>query len=156
MSPSLVLWTYRIAVLLHVAAVVVWFGAVAYFLLILRPAMRMAGLERPARYALIQAVKRRLKRVVGSSIVVLIATGIYQARVRGLLGGTATASAFQRHVFYVKLALVLALVAIFLTALPLLRRVRTPALRGRLFVATHLIVLILGALAAGAGVLLSR
>ena len=45
---------------------------------------------------------------------------------------------------------------VFLTALPLLRRVRTPRTRGRLFVATHAAVLALGAIAAFIGVILSR
>jgi hypothetical protein len=48
------------------------------------------------------------------------------------------------------------LILTFLFALPLLARIRTGKIRGRLFVAIHVVVLILGALAAGAGVLLRR
>ncbi len=55
-----------------------------------------------------------------------------------------------------KMIVVMVLILIFLFALPLLARVRTGKVRGRLFVAVHVTVLILGTLAAAAGVLLSR
>lgn len=150
------LWLYRVALVAHVAAVVVWFGAVAYFLLVLRPAMRQAQLNRPARYALINAIKWRLKRVVGASIIVLIVTGLYNAHRRGLLPGETSGAEWQRHVFYAKMLVVGALVLIFLTALPTLKRVQPPRRRARLFIAVHVVVLALGLVAAGAGIMLSR
>ncbi|MHB1223578.1 MAG: hypothetical protein ACYC2G_05950 [Gemmatimonadaceae bacterium] len=148
-------WLHRLAVLGHIGAVVVWFGAVAYYLLILRPALRVAGLDRPAQYALLRAIRARLKRVVGAAVLVLVVTGLFNAWLRGLLGGTPP-SAFHARVFQVKLGLATLLILVFLTALPALQRVRTPKLRGRLFVMVHVAVLVLGALAAAAGVLLSR
>lgn len=149
-------WLHRLAVLGHIGAVVVWFGAVAYYLLILRPALRVAGLDRPAQYALLRAIRARLKRVVGAAVLVLVATGLFNAWLRGLLGGGVPPSGFHARVFQVKLGLAALLILVFLTALPALQRVRTPKLRGRLFVLVHVAVLILGVLAAAAGVLLSR
>lgn len=149
-------WVHRVSVLVHVAGVVVWMGAVAYYLLILRPAMAAAGLERRERYALLVAIKARLRRVVGASIVAIVASGLVNARLRGLLGGSVGgASPLQRRVFAWKMGAVTLLVLIFLFALPLLRRVRVGAWRGRLFNAIHVLVLILGLLAAAAGVVLA-
>jgi len=155
LSPATLAWLYRLAVLGHIGAVVVWFGAVAYYLLILRPALRASGIERKAQYALLAAVRARLQRVVGAAVVVLVGTGLYLAWLRGLLGGV-PASAHHVRLFRVKLGIATLLVLTFLTALPLLRRVRTPRRRGRLFVAVHAVVLALGAAAAAIGVALSR
>ncbi|HET7584548.1 MAG TPA: hypothetical protein VFK13_06540 [Gemmatimonadaceae bacterium] len=148
-------WAYRVAVLAHIAGVVVWMGAVAYYLLVLRPAFRMSGMERPATYPLMVAIKARLRRVVGAAIVVLVLSGLYLAHVRGLLARGASAAP-RAAVFRWKMLVVGVLVATFLTALPLLARVRRPALRGRLFVAVHVFVLTAGAVAALLGVWLSR
>jgi len=156
LSPATLAWLYRLAVLGHIGAVVVWFGAVAYYLLILRPALRASGIERKAQYALLAAVRARLQRVVGAAVVVLVGTGLYLAWLRGLLGGGVPASAHHVRLFRVKLGIATLLVLTFLTALPLLRRVRTPKRRGRLFVAVHAVVLALGAAAAAIGVALSR
>lgn len=154
MSANTLGWLLRASVLVHVAAVVVWFGAVAYFLLVLRPSMRAAGLDRKVRYALLVAIKARLRRVVGGAVVAIVVTGFANAWLSGLLTGRA--DAFHRRVFAWKLGLAGALIAIFLVALPALRRVRTGKLRGRLFVLVHVVVLVLGALAAGAGILLAH
>ena len=59
MSPIESLWLYRLAVFAHIAGVVVWMGAVSYYLLILRPALRMSGMERKASYPLLVAIKAR-------------------------------------------------------------------------------------------------
>src|SRR5690242_7906037 len=131
-------------------------GAVAYYLFILRPALRMAGMERKATYPLLSAIKSRLRRVVGVSIVVIVISGLYNAHLRGLIGSAAVADELHRRIFMWKMVIVALLILTFLFALPLLARVRTGKIRGRLFVAVHVAVLILGALAAGAGVLLSR
>jgi len=155
-SPLASLWLYRLAVFAHIGGVVVWMGAVAYYLFILRPALRMAGMERKATYPLLSAIKSRLRRVVGASIVVIVISGLYNAHVRGLLGSTGGADELHRRIFMWKMVIVALLILTFLFALPLLARVRTGKIRGRLFVAVHVAVLILGALAAGAGVLLSR
>ena len=64
-------WLYRGLVLTHLAAVVVWFGAVAYYPLILRPALRAAAADRKAKYAILAAVKARLKIVVGGAVITL-------------------------------------------------------------------------------------
>ncbi|HEX5830181.1 MAG TPA: hypothetical protein VFY16_04310 [Gemmatimonadaceae bacterium] len=156
LSPATLAWLHRLAVLGHIGAVVVWFGAVAYYLLILRPALRAAGLERRAQYALLAAIRARLRRVVGGAVVVLVITGFFNAWLRGFLGGGAQPSAFHARVFHVKLGIATLLVLTFLLALPALRRVKTPKLRGRLFVLVHVAVLMLGALAAAAGVILAR
>jgi uncharacterized membrane protein len=148
-------WLYRLAVLAHVAGVVVWMGAVAYYLFILRPALRMSGMERKASYPLLVAVKARLRRVVGTSIVVIVFSGLYNAHVRGLLA-PATRGTVRGEIFWWKMLIVVVLIVTFIVALPLLGRVRRPALRGRLFVAVHIFVLLCGLLAAAAGVLLSR
>jgi uncharacterized membrane protein len=155
-SPAALAWIHRAAVFTHLAGVVVWMGAVAYYLFILRPAMQMAGLERPARYALLVAIKTRLRLVVGVSIVAIVASGLVNAHLRGLLGGSAPASEFAQRVFRWKMVVVGLLILIFLFALPALRRVRTGALRGRLFNLTHVVVLTLGALATIGGILLAR
>jgi uncharacterized membrane protein len=156
LSPSTFAWVYRLAVFGHLAAVVVWFGAVAYYLLILRPALRRSGVERKAQYAILAEIRARLKRVVGVAVLVLVTSGLTLARLRGLLGGDAPVDPARARLFHVKLAVAALLVLVFLTALPLLRRVRTPKLRGRLFVATHVVVLALGAIAAAIGVVLGR
>lgn len=156
MSPAALQWIHRAALLAHLAGVVVWMGAVAYYLLILRPAMRTAGLERRERYALLVAIKARLRRVVGASLVVIVASGLVNARLRGLLGGDVAAPPFQRRVFAWKMVVVGLLVLIFLFALPVLARIRTGAVRGRLFNAVHVVVLLLGLLAAAGGILLSQ
>lgn len=160
LSPASLAWLHRLAVLGHVGAVVVWFGAVAYYLLILRPALRASGIERAAKYALLAAIKHRLQRVVGVAVVVLVATGLFNAWLGGYLGGggggAAHPDAFHTRVFHAKLGLATLLVLTFLTALPLLKRVPTPKRRARLFVAVHVAVLALGVLAAAAGVVLSR
>ncbi|HEX6965052.1 MAG TPA: hypothetical protein VF166_04565 [Gemmatimonadaceae bacterium] len=155
-SPVASLWLYRLAVFAHIAGVVVWMGAVAYYLFILRPAIRMAGMERKQTYPLLSAIKSRLRRVVGASIVVIVISGVYNAHVRGLIGSAAVADDVHRRIFHWKMVIVTLLILTFLFALPLLARIRTGKVRGRLFVAVHVAVLILGALAAGAGVLLSR
>jgi uncharacterized membrane protein len=149
-------WLYRAAVFGHVAAVVVWFGAVAYYLLILRPALRRSGVERKAQYAILAEIRARLQRVVGVAVVVLVATGLTLARLRGFLGGGVPVDPLRVRLFHIKLGIAALLVLVFLTALPLLRRVPTPRTRGRLFVATHALVLALGAVAAFIGVMLSR
>jgi uncharacterized membrane protein len=56
----------------HVGGVVVWFGAIAYFLLILRPAVAASGMERGQWYLLLRAVKRRLRRVVGVAVAAVV------------------------------------------------------------------------------------
>jgi uncharacterized membrane protein len=156
LSPATLGWIHRVAVLVHVAGVVVWFGAVAYYLFILRPAMPMAGLERQARYALLVAIKVRLRRVVGTSVVAVVVSGLVNARLRGLLGGPYVAGGFARRVFAWKMAVAVLLILIFLFALPALKRVRVGIWRGRLFNAIHVVVLLLGVLAALGGILLSR
>jgi uncharacterized membrane protein len=156
LSPSAYAWSYRLAVFLHVAAVVVWFGAVAYYLLILRPALRRSGVDRKAQYAILAEIRVRLKRVVGVAVLVLVASGVTLARLKGLLGGDVPVDPVRARLFHFKLGIAALLVLVFLTALPLLRRVRTPKLRGRLFVATHIVVLALGAVAAAIGIVLSR
>jgi uncharacterized membrane protein len=149
-------WLYRGAVFGHIAAVVVWFGAVAYYLLILRPALRLSGVERKAQYAILAQIRARLQRVVGVAVLVLIATGLTLARLRGFLGGDVPLDPLRARLFHIKLGIAALLVLVFLTALPLLRRVPAPRTRGRLFVATHVAVLALGAIAAFIGVILSR
>lgn len=158
MSTAALGWLHRAAVLVHLAGVVVWMGAVAYYLLILRPAMAAAGFERRQRYALLVAIKARLRRVVGGSLAAIVGSGLVCAWLRGLLGAGAGAGAtpFQRRVFAWKMVVVGLLVLIFLFALPVLARVRVGALRGRLFNAIHVIVLVLGLIAAAGGILLSR
>ena len=156
LSPAALAWIHRGAVFGHVAAVVVWFGAVAYYLLILRPALRRSGVDRQAQYAILAEIRARLKRVVGVAVAVLVLSGFVLARLRGFVGGDVTADPMRVRLFHAKLVIAAILVAVFLTALPLLRRVRTPKLRGRLFVATHAVVLTLGAVAAAIGVLLGR
>jgi uncharacterized membrane protein len=156
LSPSALAWLYRVAVFGHIAAVVVWFGAVAYYLLILRPALRRSGVERKAQYAILAEIRARLKRVVGAAVLLLLATGVTLARLRGFIGGAVPVDPVRARLFQVKLVVAGLLVLVFLTALPLLRRVPTPRMRGRLFVATHAVVLALGAIAAAIGVVLSR
>jgi uncharacterized membrane protein len=156
MSPATLAWIHRLAILGHIAAVVLWFGAVAYYLLILRPALRMSGIERQAQYALLRAVRSRLKRVVGAAVVLLVVTGLLLAWMRGFLGGSVSPSALHMRLFHAKLGIGALLVLIFLTALPMLARVEPPKRRGRLFVLVHMIVLALGTVAAALGVALSR
>ena len=156
LSPAALAWLHRAAVFGHIAAVVVWFGAVAYYLLILRPALRRSGVDRKAQYAILAEIRARLKRVVGVAVAVLVLTGFTLARLRGFVGGDVPIDPLRARLFHVKLAVAALLVGIFLTALPLLRRVEAPRMRGRLFVATHVVVLALGAVAAAIGVMLGR
>ena len=156
LSPAALAWLHRAAVFGHIAAVVVWFGAVAYYLLILRPALRRSGVDRKAQYAILAEIRARLKRVVGVAVAVLLLTGFTLARLRGFVGGDVPVDPMRARLFQAKLAVAALLVLIFLTALPLLRRVQAPRLRGRLFVTTHAVVLALGAVAAAIGVMLGR
>ena len=155
LSPIARVWLYRAAVLVHLGAVVVWFGAVAYYPLILRPALRASAVERKAKYVLLAAIKTRLKVVVGGAVIALAVSGLTLGWLRGFFAGVPD-SAFHRRLFLAKLALGAALIVVFLTALPLLQRVAVPTRRARLFLATHLAVLALGLIAAGVGILLSR
>ena len=145
---------HRGAVLVHVSGVVVWMGAVAYHLFVLTPAMRAAELDRPTRYALLRAIKRRIRLVVGIAVIAIVVSGIVNAQLRGLWTPT-VATAAAVHLFRVKLAAAAVLILIFLTALPLLKRVHRPRLRGRLFTLVHVVVLALGTLAAAIGVYLA-
>jgi uncharacterized membrane protein len=156
MSSATLAWVHRVAVFVHVAGVIVWLGAVAYHLLILFPALRASGIERPAYYAVVRAIKRRLRVVIGIAIVAIVVSGLVNAELRGLLNGTNGYAPLVRHLFYAKLVVVGVLVVTFLTALPLLQRVTVPKLRGRLFKAVHVAVLVLGLFAAAVGVILSR
>lgn len=156
MSSATLAWVHRVAVFVHVAGVIVWLGAVAYHLLILFPALRAAGIERPAYYAVVRAIKRRLRVVIGIAIVAIIVSGLVNAELRGLLNGANGYAPLVRHLFYAKLVVVGVLVVTFLTALPLLQRVSVPKRRGRLFKAVHVGVLLLGLFAAAVGVILSR
>lgn len=153
-SPATLAWIHRGALLVHVGGVVVWMGAVAYHLFVLTPAMRIAGLDRPARYALLRAVKRRIRVVVGIAVAAIVLSGVVNAELRGLWG-RGVASANVARVFQVKLAVAALLILIFLTALPLLKRVKRPRVRGRLFTAVHVAVLALGTVAAALGVYLA-
>jgi uncharacterized membrane protein len=155
LSPASLAWVHRVAVLVHVSGVVIWMGAVAYHLFVLTPAMRAAELDRPARYALMRAVKRRIRIVVGVAVVAIVVSGVVNAQLRGLWGGGPPAPAAAQRIFHVKLGVAAVLIGIFLTALPLLKRVRQPRLRGRLFTAVHVVVLTLGAIAVGIGVYLA-
>lgn len=150
MSPLLrgfVLWV-------HLAGVVVWFGAVAYFLLVLRPAVRASGMRRSEWYLLLRYLKRRLRRVVGGAVAAILASGLVLAHARGLLSAPPWALGWPGRVFGAKLVLVAALVATYLAALPLIERIPVPRARGRAFVWTHAGALALGAAAAFLGFLL--
>lgn len=150
MSPlvrGLVLWV-------HLAGVVIWFGAVAYFLLVLRPAVRASGMQRPEWYLLLRHLKRRLRRVVGGAVVAVVASGLVLAHARGLLNAPPWALGWPGRIFGAKLALAALLVAVYLAALPLIERIRAPRARGRAFVWTHAAALALGSAAALLGLLL--
>lgn len=144
---ALVLWV-------HLAGVVVWFGAVAHFLLVLRPAFAASGMERRQWYLLLRQVRRRLRRVVGGAVAAVVASGVVQAHARGLLRPDLLAAGWAGRILAAKLALVAVLVATYLSALPLIERIPVPATRGRVFVWTHVAVLALGCAAAFLGLLL--
>lgn len=144
---SVVLWV-------HLAGVVVWFGAVVYFLLVLRPAVKAAGMERSQWYLLLRQIKLRLQRVVGGALVALIASGLLLAHWRGLLRADLWSADSYGRVFLIKLVLVAALVTIYLTALPAIARLEPPLRRGRAFVVVHAAALSLGAITAFLGLLL--
>lgn len=87
------------------------------------------------------------------AVVAIIASGLVNARLRRFFGGSASANAV--HLFRVKLAIATALILTFLFALPLLKRIKQPKLRGRLFTAVHILVLALGVVAAALGILIA-
>ena len=147
------LWAWRLTVLLHVAGVVVWMGAVAYNVLILRPALRASGIARKEFYAVHRAIKARIRRVVGVAVATVAATGVALAARRGLLIG---GSGWQAGLVHLKLGIGLGLLLTFGFALRLLERIPDPKRRGRAFVAVHWCVLLAGSIAAALGVLLSR
>lgn len=152
----LVTWIFPLALVVHLAGVVVWMGAVAYYLFVLRPAMHRSGLERTLTYPLLVAIKARLRRVVGAAIVALVASGLYLARVRGLIGAHRWATPADRAVFAWKMGVVAVLVLIYLFAFAVLARVKTPRTRARMWVGTHIVVLVLGTAAVALGVWLVR
>lgn len=147
MLRALLLWV-------HLAGAVVWFGAVAYFLLVLRPAFAASGMERRPWYLLLRALKYRLRRVVGVAVVAMLGSGLQLAHGRGLLRADLLATGTYGRVFAAKLVVVAILVAVFALALPIIERIPEPARRGRAFVWTHVAVLVLGSLAAYLGLLL--
>jgi len=59
---------------IHLLAVIVWVGGMAFVLLCLRPAVRV--LEPPARIALMHATMRRFLGAVGVAIAVIFVCGI--------------------------------------------------------------------------------
>src|SRR5690606_26340964 len=139
---------------LHLAGVVVWFGAVAYFLLILRPAVRAADMERSQWYLLLRQIKRRLRIVVGGAVITMILSGLWLASARGLLRTDLWSSGAYGRIFVLKMAVVASLIVIYLTALPLIARLEPPLRRGRAFTRVHIAALLLGAIAALLGLLL--
>lgn len=147
-------WLRALVLWIHLAGVVVWFGAVAYFLLVLRPAVRASGMQRTQWYLLLRQIKRRLRLVVGAALAAILLSGLVQARWRHLLRWDLWSSGPYGRLFVVKLLLFAALLGIYLTALPMIERIRVPARRGKLFVWTHVAALVLGSLAAFLGLLL--
>ena len=140
---------------LHLAGIVVWFGAVAYFLFVLRPAARAAELERAPWYALLRSVKRRLKRVVGVSVLAIVSSGLLLAWWRGFLHNPPWVYGQVGILFTVKMGVVAALVALYLFAHGVIERIQTPKLRGRTFLGVHVAALVLGGAAAYLGILIS-
>lgn len=144
---ALLLWV-------HLAGVVVWLGAVAHFLLVLRPAVHASGMQRGEWYLLLRHLKARLRRVVGFAAAATVGSGLLLAHARGLLAAPPWALGAAGRLFGAKLALAALLVATYLAALPLIARIRTPRARGRAFVLVHAAVLAAGAAAAYLGLLL--
>lgn len=147
-------WLRLVVLWVHLAGVVVWFGAIAYFLLVLRPAVRSAGIERSQWYLLLRQIKRRLQQVVGGAVVAIVGSGLLLAHWRGLLRPDLGSADTYGRVFLLKLIVVLALVAIYLTALPVIARLEPPLRRGRAFVRVHVVALLLGSVAVFLGLLL--
>jgi uncharacterized membrane protein len=133
---------------------VVWFGAIAYFLLVLRPAVRSSEMQRAQWYLLLRQIKRRLQRVVGAALVAIVASGLVLANWRGWLRWDLWAIGLYGRVFLIKLLLVAILIGIYLTALSLIERIETPVRRGQAFVWTHSVALVIGSVAAFLGLLL--
>lgn len=148
------MWTRSAMLWLHLAGVVVWFGAVAYFLLVLRPAVRAAEMERGQWYLLLRQIKRRLQRVVGVAVLTIVGSGVVLADARGLLRADLWSAGLTGRVFLVKLVVVTVLVVIYLTALPAIARIAEPLSRGKAFVHVHRIALLLGSIAAFLGLML--
>jgi uncharacterized membrane protein len=145
---SAVLW-------IHLAGVVVWFGAVAYFLFILRPAVRSSQMERKQWYLLLRRIKDRLRLVVGIALLAIVSSGALLADWRGLLRTDLWSGAgLPGRVFLLKLLVVLLLVALYLAALPIISRLEPPVRRGRAFVQVHVAALLLGSVAAFLGLLI--
>ncbi len=145
---SVVLWT-------HLAGIVVWFGAVAYFLFVLRPAVRSSGMERHAWYALLRSIKRRLRIVVGIAVLALVSSGLVLAWWRGFLSNPPWVYGRIGWIFLAKMGVVALLIVIYLTALGTIARIQVPRTRGRVFVGVHIVALGLGSIAAFLGLLLS-
>ena len=148
------MWMRSTMLWLHLAGVVVWFGAVAYFLLVLRPAVRAAEMERGQWYLLLRQIKRRLQRVVGAALLAIVGSGVVLAHARGLLRADLWSAGVAGRVFLVKLVLVAVLVVIYLTALPAIARLEPALRRGKMFVHVHRLALLLGSIAAFLGLLL--
>jgi uncharacterized membrane protein len=148
------MWMRSTMLWLHLAGVVVWFGAVAYFLLVLRPAVRAAEMERGQWYLLLRQLKRRLQRVVGAAVLAIVVSGVVLAHSRGLLRADLWSAGVTGRVFLVKLVLVAVLVGIYLTALPAIARLEPPLRRGKAFVHVHRVALLLGSIAAFLGLVL--
>jgi uncharacterized membrane protein len=138
----------------HLAGVVVWFGAVAYFLLVLRPAVRAAEMERGQWYLLLRQLKRRLRIVVGGALVAILISGVLLADARGLLRADLWSAGTTGRVFGVKMLLVAVLIVIYLTALPAIARLEPPLRRGKAFIQVHRVALLLGSVVAFLGLLL--
>jgi uncharacterized membrane protein len=67
---------HDLMLLLHLAAAIIWMGGMSFMLLALRPAAH-AHLQPPARLPFMAAVLQRFLALVGASIAVLLATGVW-------------------------------------------------------------------------------
>jgi putative copper export protein len=107
--------TYVVIVAIHVLAAAVWIGSLAFFALVVVPALRRVETgER--RAALLRAIGHRFRIVGWACLAVLVVTGVLNLRFRGIGADLLFDANFWATSFGKTLAAKLGLVAVLLGA----------------------------------------
>lgn len=107
-------WVHYVVTLIHISAALFWLGWIFFIFLLLIPALKE---KIPARaQEVLPAVKKRVRRIVFWLIWIIIGTGLYNMKYRGLTNPDVLFGTSQGHLFLVKLGAALLLFTIYFTA----------------------------------------
>lgn len=143
-------WVHYVVTLIHVCAAIFWLGWIFFIFLLLIPALREVIPEKAQE--VLPAVKRRVRRVVFWLIWIIIGTGLYNMKYRGLTNPDILFHTELGHRFLVKLGAAAMVFVIYFLA-PYLTRLKLPGigedtcspddLGKKIGVALHVIVVIM-------------